>query len=195
MQNIETVQHGMENLQYKRKLVRCLYLESLRLNAYNFGGRRKFLLVHRILGVTFCCLPRLRTFCFTRHTEEGHLFEDHGDNRVSGFSQSFPQIWIALLSSAGALQDDAVGLDEKILDVTTSCSLRIFTSGSVVNKSRTRLVQVPVHAGGFLWRMELLSFHKLSKGCVRDSHCRLLLAKINSRMGKQNNVKQKRLNK
>ena len=104
MQNIETVQHGFENLQCKRKLVRCLYLESLRLNAYNFGGRRKFLLVHRILGVTFCCPPRLWTFCFTRHTEEGHLFEDHGDNRVSGFSQSFPQIWIALLSSAGALQ-------------------------------------------------------------------------------------------
>ena len=58
-------------------------LESLRLNSYTFDGNRKFLSVHRIFGVTFCCPPRLWTTRFTRQVEVDHLFEDHGDNRVS----------------------------------------------------------------------------------------------------------------
>ena len=58
-------------------------LESLRLNAYDFCGQRKFLLVHRVLGVTFCCPPTLWSLRFTREVEIDHVFEDHGDNRVS----------------------------------------------------------------------------------------------------------------
>ena len=57
--------------------------ESLPLNSYTFDGNRTFLSVHRILGVTFCCPPRLWTARFTRQVEVDHLFEDHGDNRVS----------------------------------------------------------------------------------------------------------------
>ena len=58
-------------------------LESIRLNSYTFDGNRKILLIHRILGVTFCCPPRLWTARFTRQVEVDHLFDDHGDNRVS----------------------------------------------------------------------------------------------------------------
>ena len=56
--------------------------ESLRVNAYTFEGRRRLLLIHRVLGVTFRCPGGLWHLRFTRKLEVNHLSWKHGNNAL-----------------------------------------------------------------------------------------------------------------
>lgn len=57
--------------------------ESLRMNAYSAEGRRVYLTVHSVLGLTFRCPPQLWSRRFTDDCEVDHTDQNHGNNLVT----------------------------------------------------------------------------------------------------------------
>ena len=56
---------------------------SLRVNSYNADGVRKYLQLHRLLGFTFLCPPRLTPYRWSDDYEVHHVDTDHGNNRLA----------------------------------------------------------------------------------------------------------------
>ena len=57
--------------------------DSLRVNAYEAGGKRSYLELHKLLGWTFLCPLRLAPYRWSGLWEFDHDDEDHGNNRFA----------------------------------------------------------------------------------------------------------------
>ena len=56
---------------------------SLRVNSYNADGVRKYLQLHRLLGWTFLCPPRLTPYRWSKNYEGHHVDTNHGNNKLT----------------------------------------------------------------------------------------------------------------